>query len=378
MDELRQRLGKRIRSARTALSLTQQQLAKEASLPAPQVVSQIEKGEREVKAWELVSIARVLRVEIGELLRIEDPSPRPVVRWREIPADNREVREAEFIRDCERYALLERLCGQCVEAELPEWNVDPSVFSYEEVSARAEQVRKEFDFGSRPAHALAGVLEDRYGVKIWYRSLGREGSAASTRGSTGPAILINGDEVPWRRNFSIAHELFHLLTWSETAAASPMTDGASEQRVEELANVFASALLLPEEAVHNALVRRRSDGRLVLADLVEMAREFDVSAQALVYRLLNLKELEPDEGKSILASEAFRALDRSARPAVWAQTPGFPERYVRLAFAAYHKGKLSKARLAELLDVGLADLNSKLEEYGLDETQDYTTELRTA
>jgi len=378
VDDLRQRLGKRIRAARTTLSLTQQELAKEASLPAPQVVSQIEKGEREVKAWELVNIAKALRVEVGELLRIEDPVPRSIVLWREVPAENREVREAEFLRDCERYALLERLCGQCAEAQLPLWLENPSDLTYEQVSARAEQARKEFDFGSRPARALAGVLEDRYGVKIWYRSLGRKGSAASIRGPFGPAILINADEVPWRRNFNIAHELFHLLTWSETATDSPEPDDPPEHRLEELANVFASALLLPEEAVRKALARRKSDGRLVMADLVELAREFDVSAQAMVYRLINLKELGRDEGTSILASDAFRALDRSTQPAVWARPPDFPERYVRLAFTAYHKGKLSKARLAELLDVRLADLNSKLEEYGLDETQDYTTELRTA
>ena len=125
MDELRQRLGRRIRTARTSLSLTQQQLAQEASLPAPQVVSQIEKGEREVKAWELVNIAKALRVEIGELLQVEEPASHGVVLWRELPTENREVREAEFVRDCERYALLERICGQCKESELHLWQDDP-------------------------------------------------------------------------------------------------------------------------------------------------------------------------------------------------------------------------------------------------------------
>ena len=378
MDELRRRLGQRIRASRAALSLTQLQLAREASLPAPQVVSQIEKGEREVKAWELVNIARVLRVEIGELLREEEPAARPPVLWREGPVENRQVREAEFVRDCERYSLLEQLCGQGVESELPLWwEADPALLSYEQVDELAEQARGEFDCGSRPARALTGVLEERYGVKIWYRSLGEEGSAASTRGPTGPAILMNADEVPWRRNFSVAHELFHLLTWPKTATGELEGGGTPEHRVEQLANVFASALLLPEEPVRKALGRRKSEGRLVLADLAALAREFDVSAQALVYRLQNLGELTPEEGESILSSDAFRAMDRSSHPAVWARPPDLPERYVRLGFTAYQKGALSKARLAELLGVGLADLSSKLEEYGFDERQDYTAELRT-
>lgn len=378
MDELRQRLGRRIRTARNSLSLTQQQLAREASLPAPQVVSQIEKGEREVKAWELVNIARVLRVEVGELLKVEEPAPRGVVLWRELPTENREIREAEFVRDCERYALLERLCGQCAESDLPQWQEDPRHLTYEEAAALAEKARREFDFGSRPAHALAGVLEDRYGVKIWYRSLGADGSAASMIGPAGPAILMNADEVPWRRNFSIAHELFHLLTWPKTATRVQETGGTTEHRIEQLANSFASAILLPEESLRSALARRRKEGRLLLADLIELAREYDVSTQALLYRLMNLGELGSDEATSLLNSAALRTLDRTSRPAAWARPPELPERYVRLAFIAYHKGKLSKARLAELLGVGLADLNAKLKDYGFDEGEDYTAELRTA
>ena len=77
-----------------SLSLTQQRLADEAGLPAPQVVSQIEKGEREVKAWELVNIARVLRMDIGELVREEEPAARAPVLWREGPVQDRKVREA--------------------------------------------------------------------------------------------------------------------------------------------------------------------------------------------------------------------------------------------------------------------------------------------
>ena len=378
MDDFRQRLGQRIRTARTTLSLTQQQLAHEASLPAPQVVSQIEKGEREVKAWELVNISRVLRIDIGDLLREEDPARRALVLWREGPVQDREVREAQFAQDCERYALLEQLCGQCTESELPMFTNELVRLSYEDVGALADQTREELDLGSRPARALAGVLEDRYGVKIWYRPLGADGSAACTRGAAGPAMLLNSDEVPWRRNFSIAHELFHLLTWERTVVDGEEVAGIPRSRVEQLANVFASALLLPGALITKAIKRRQTDRPLVLADLVELAREFDVSAEALLRRLQNLGVFDQETVERVRSSEAFRALDRSSRPASWAQPPTLPERYVRLGFTAYQKGTLSRARFAELLRVGLADLNSTLEEYGFDERQDYATELHTA
>jgi len=113
-------------------------------------------------------------------------------------------------------------------------------------------------------------------------------------------------------------------------------------------------------------------------DVVEMAREYDVSTDALLYRLQNLGILPEAVAEALRASEAFRRLDRSTRPAAWAQPAYPPERYVRLAFTAYQKGSLSRARLAELLEVSIADLNAKLQEYGLDERQDLAAELRTA
>ncbi len=378
MDDLRERLGKRIRAARRTLGLTQQQLAREAGLPALQVVSQIEKGEREVKAWELVNICRALRVDFGDLLRDEEPAPRAAVLWRQAATENQSIREAEFVQAYERYALLEQLCGQCAESDLPLRDEAPERLSFEQAARMADESRTEFELGSRPAAALRSVLEERYGVQIWHRHLGSEGSAACTRGATGAAMLVNSAEVPGRRNFSIAHELFHLLTWEKTMEARESGGEPFHTRIEQLANVFASALLLPEDHLRNA-VGRRSQGRgLVLADLVELAREFDVSAVALLWRLQNLGVLTPDAAEEVRGSDAFRAIDRTSRPASWTQPPDLPERYVRLGFTAYQRGKLSRARLAELLGVGLADLASKLEEYGLDERQNYAADMRTA
>jgi len=378
MDDLRTRLGNRIRSARTALGFTQQKLSEEAGLPAPQVVSQIEKGEREVKAWELVNIARVLRVDIGQLLRIEEPSTRAVVLWRQQPGENRTILEAEFMQACERYALLERLCGHCGEADLPSWSENTTRMRYEQAELLANTTREQFGLGSRPSHALLGVLEDRYGVKVWHRRLGIDGSAACSRGDVGAAVLLNADEVPWRRTFSLAHELFHLLTWKEVEEDAPADDSAASERTEQCANAFAAALLLPADSIRRTWARRTEGGTMHEVDIVEIAREYDVSADALLYRLQNLSLLSPEAVAKLRQNDAFRRLDRSTRPPAWAEPPDPPERYVRLAFTAFQKGSLSRARLAELLGVSIADLNDTLQEYGLDERQDLAAELRTA
>ena len=41
----------------------------------------------------------------------------------------------------------------------------------------------------------------------------------------------------------------------------------------------------------------------------------------------------------------------------WWQPLKFPKRFVRLAFVAYKKGRLSKGKLAEMLDTSLIDLS---------------------
>ena len=68
MDKLQKALGERICIARKRLGMTQKQLADLSGFPAHQIIHQIEKGTRDVKAWELAVLSKALRVDISELL----------------------------------------------------------------------------------------------------------------------------------------------------------------------------------------------------------------------------------------------------------------------------------------------------------------------
>ncbi|MCL0048467.1 helix-turn-helix domain-containing protein [Dehalococcoidia bacterium] len=50
-----------MRTSRERLGLSQEELANRAGFSVHQMISQIEKGKREVKAWELVNLVKVLR-----------------------------------------------------------------------------------------------------------------------------------------------------------------------------------------------------------------------------------------------------------------------------------------------------------------------------
>jgi Zn-dependent peptidase ImmA (M78 family) len=214
------------------------------------------------------------------------------------------------------------------------------------------------------------MLEDDYGVKIWYKNLGEEGSAASTFGPFGAGILVNSQEAPWRRNFSIAHELFHLITWKDMENSEP------DIKTEKLANAFASALLLPKKPLREAFAPRIRKGEVENGDLIAVARQFDVSTQALCYRLINLGWADHDEMEATLADPDFKSLDYTSKMGKWLEPPTIPERFVRLAFLAYQRGNLSRPRLAEYLNVSISELGDRLQEYGLNENIDYQAEVR--
>lgn len=378
MDDFQRILGDRIRAARVRLSLRQEDLAKEAHFTAPQIISQIEKGEREVKAWELVKLAQVLQVEVSEFLATEEPKAHPQILWRAPPKGQKELIEAEFIRRCQQYALLEDLCEINVEQDLPRRDINLASMSFWDAEHFGDEIRAQFKLGARPAASLLSTLEGTYGVKIWHRNLGEEGSAASVVAAFGGAILMNSSEAPWRRNFSFGHEVFHLLTWQSIPMQLLKKDVALKDKIEKLANAFASNLLLPAEDIKPAFERRVKEGKIGYTDIISIAREFDVSTAALLYRLRGLGLLAEESVESLLGDPAFRALDRATMRHLWWTPPEIPERFVRLAFIAYQKGKLSRARLAQFLNTSLIDLTDTLLEYGLDDREDYKTDIYTA
>jgi len=367
VNDLRKVLAERLRQKRESLELTQGELARSAGFAVPQMISQIEKGERDVKAWELFNLAKALHTDVSCLLEVNEDSAQPVVLWRKSPdGPQRKQKEAEFLRRCRDYRLVETLCEEGPGRSLPA--AGGGNLTLRMAVGLGEDTARKLALGSRPARSLASVLEDKYGVKIWYQRLGENGSAACTKAGFGPAILVNADEAPWRRNYSFAHELFHLMTWDSATRRAP--DGGREvpARVEKLADAFASALVLPETELRTALTHRTPGDKISYDGLIDVAREFDVSTAALLWRLANMGAVEVKTVQAVLEDPKYKSLDRSHRVGSWGLPPELPERYVRLAYLSFKMGKLSRSRLAELLDVSLVDLTERLAEYELDDT----------
>lgn len=368
--DTRNLLATAIRNAREALGLTQQALATASGFASLQIVSAIETGQRDVKAWELVRIARALHTSVDVLLGLDEREAARVF-WRRGSAGISAEREARLRDRAGRFALLEEWCELPPAEPLPDLSLNPQRASFADAERLARSVSRLLDLGSRPATSLLGVLEERFQLKVFYDELGADESAACARGPFGAAVLMNAAQAPWRRNFSLAHELFHLVTWRTVASLWP-ADGEPEwsERLEKLADVFASQLLLPADEVNAQIDARTADGREIRpAAVIELAREFDVSTEAMAWRIVNLDRRDPEWAKALLADAEFRRRDRLTMPARWIRPEvPFPERYRRLALLAYEADRLSLSKLAEFLESSIGEVHAMLEDAELGET----------
>ena len=119
------------------------------------------------------------------------------------------------------------------------------------------------------------------------------------RDSKRTVIGINSRNSRKRQRFTIAHELGH---WQLHHDGRPLivdhtirinkrdeVSSAATDHEEIQANAFAAALLMPDEMVQAAVKREVALGIGSRDDLVQtLADEFDVSGEAMGFRLINL------------------------------------------------------------------------------------------
>lgn len=103
-------------------------------------------------------------------------------------------------------------------------------------------------------------------------------------------ILINSNNPKGRQHYSVAHELYHLF-FDEDPSPHVCQQNGHEKRVEEVnADMFAAALLMPEDGLREFISTEEIKGnQLRLSTLIKMEHYFSVSRSALLYRLRNCK-----------------------------------------------------------------------------------------
>lgn len=361
-------IAKRLKYAREQASWTQAQLAAKLGFKDRQTLAAIEAGQRKITADELVRAIDIFKLDLDFFTDSFRLVGEGSFNWRADPRTATDLL-ASFEEKAGRWIATYRQLGedQGVTPTVLHKNLPLNVrHTFEDAVTAAEALGREWQLGDRPAQELERAVQQELGALILYvdAPAGVSGAACQLPGMN--TILINLNEPEGRRHFDLAHECFHLLTWeqmppehTEPIEASYRGKG-KHKRVEQLANNFASALLMPERALKPLWQARGEED--INRWLNRTASTFLVSAQALRYRLKNLGWLSKADEFDIQDT----ALTANGRPRGEQRKPRlFNEDFVRRVQRAIEKGDLSVRRATSLLDRRtIEDLADLFRDYG--------------
>lgn len=370
----REELALRLKAARETTGLSLGDAATRLGFPSYQTLSSIENGQREVKVSELARFARIYFYNLSDFLAEQASQSECPILWRNPPEAEEQKKQAqrEIFSLCEQYHVLEKLLGIKSEKGFMEVTRE-SINSNQAINRLAKETRNLLGLGQRPACSLQKVLEQDYGVKILYYPLAYGSAASMVHPDMGKAVVINANEVSWRQNYDLAHELFHLILW-KVFSLDEMNDTLFFSDVEKKADRFASMLLLPEDEVRRELEQVMANNKQVnFSDIVDIAMDFGVSAKALVYRLASVNLIKWEMADTLAHDEELAEISRQKRKQE--QQTKQSERFNALAVRCLRKGFISRGKFAELINIDRSDIDDHIENMGMMESEGKAVEV---
>lgn len=363
MDAL---LRERLRTVREKRGMTQEQLASEMGLGDRQALSQIEGGGRQLSAEELTKAARALGTTVFALTDPFQLMGEGQFSWRQknVSDVDLDAFEAKAGRWIAAFRHLSALKGEPVNSALRRLGLTERS-TYEDAWAAGEAVGKLLDLGEIPAQRLVHALQDQFDTLVLYVDASPGISGAACQLGALNAILVNRKEPLGRRNYDLAHEFFHLLTWDtmpprrRDMAESKGKD--SYKRIEELAENFAASLLMPRRIIRQIVERNPIPKVARVPWICEAASYMLVSPTAMLWRLVALGYLTKSAAESLKAS----GLLGDANCLVQESPPAFSQKLVEVVRWGIDCGQLSARRAAALFDRSLEELKSLFESHGI-------------
>ena len=349
-------IGAKLRMARTAAGLSLRELAEAIeSRVSAQAISKYERDEDVPGSATLMALASKLGVAVDYLLG-EQSLTLEGVEFRKKPSASRKEEaqvEARVLHRLEQYLFIEELLGlESITWDRPRSAPYP-VKTIHEADRAARGMREHWGLGHDSIPNLVELLEER-GIKVICEPLAEaiDGMTAHVRrgGELLPVIVVNAQHSGERQRFTLAHELGHNVIQPDPKL--------SENEIEKASHRFAGTFLMPADVLWSEIGKHRTD--ISIGELLSLKELLGVSAQALVYRCLDL---------DIIGPRLFRRLFDEFRERGW-RSPPYQEprpvpaekaqRLERLCLRALSEGALSEPRAAEILGLSVRELDHLL------------------
>lgn len=166
-------------------------------------------------------------------------------------------------------------------------------------------------------------------------------------------MLVSSNSTIGRQHFTIGHELYHLYYDENPQPHMCGADGKAP--AEQSADMFASNLLLPRVGLLAMLPEDfPTSKKLDLATVVKMEQKFQVSRQALLYRLKRLGIISEDVLQSFLLAPTRDAAQRRGYDVALYENGNeglIIGDYSSLATDLFEKGRISEGHYNELVNV---------------------------
>lgn len=361
----------RIKALREQQDRKQDELAKAMGLGTRQALDHIESLTRPISSRDLAAAAKALSVPTQTLLDPFILVGEGEFNFRAADADAEAVdafsiRAGRWVATYRELSIAggERHERVGLDLRLTERS------SFEDAATAADELRVRLKLGAVPAKRLERAIEEDLGIALLYVDAPSGISGAAVHLEDFQAILVNRHEVQGRRSFDLAHELFHVLTWyrMKPATLDPIEPRRTKgNRVEQLADNFAAALLMPRE-VMDARWTTRGDMPLA-AFAVRTAHELLVSPQAVLWRLVALDTIKKAE-----ASRTLSVLGGIHRPSGATSVPPlFSKRFIHWLHDAVETGRLSVLRASEILGISLVQFAALCQDYKRPLAYDFQT-----
>lgn len=358
-------IGYRVKAAREAKGWTQDQLTYGLGLNDRQTVSDIENGKRALKPDEMLSLSDLLERDIEFFIDPFAVAGEAQFSWRaapEVPEDRLdrfELKAGQWIgllrwlreQQDSRASVLKRALRLSAQS------------SYEDAQERAESLVAELNLGVIPAEGLIDKIERELDIPVLFVDTVDADNSQSISGATCHleemgVILINRNESEALRFFDLAHELFHALTWDamkpDHRESNSVENRNKGKRIEQLADHFASALLIPRASLVKLIDRDRVDD---ITHLCEVAALLRVAPVTLAWRLFNLRLIGKDTRRSL-------SLEKQ-RPSMSGPPKRFSHTFVKMLHEALENGRLSARKAAKAMGIGVGGLTELFAQHDL-------------
>ncbi len=342
-----------LKTARILLGLSQQKLADAVGV-SKQAISQYEKGAMMPNSTVLINLATALKQKIDFFFReaIINVPKISFRKGRKLPAKKQDTLSQKANIFLQKYMSIEQILGEDKNFVNP--IADIKIHSTEDAEQAAEALRKAWDLSVHPIGSVFALLEQQH-IKIYEEAIAEPNTEKSI--FDGLSLVVDG-KMPlifsnsweqisiFRRRFTVLHELGHIFL-----SISPEISG---NKIEQICNRFAAALLMPKKIIIDELGKERQ--QIASIELNSLQNRYGISYSALIYRCLDL---------GIITKAYYSTLKQSAteideKAAAQYHTEEKTYRFVQMVYKAVSLELITVSKAAELLNVDLMEIREKL------------------